>query len=573
VTLFPGDIFDLASIVRDVAGRDPGRDAVVEPAGRNQDGSRRYRRYSYGQLSADAEAIAPGLRELGIAERTRTVFMAPPSYEACVAGVALTRVGATTLWIDPSVGYRNVGERLRRIEPEAFVGIALAHAGRVAFGWGARWPRKAVVVGGGLFPGARALRDLRRTPPREPAPPAVAPEDPVAVLYTTGSTGAAKPALYRHRDFAHVYRIAHASWRFAEHPGVPVDLAVFPAFAFIVLSAGGTAVVPPIDFRREGPADVDPAAMLQVINDCGVTSMFASPVILENLGRHARACGARMPSLRRVIGGGAPIVASTVQALGAMLPEGAEVAANYGATEALPSTEIGPAEILATAERTARGAGICVGRPFAGVAVRVVRPVDGDVGAGIIELPPGVVGEIAIAGAHVSPEYLGDAANTRANKTRAADGTLWHRTGDAGYVDADGRLWCCGRLGQRVRTAAGDLHPLQCEPIFDAHPRVRRSGLVGVGPAGLQLPVVCIELDEPAGRVERAHLRDDLLARAAAHPTTSAIRDVLFRNRLPVDPRHNSKIDRAALARWAAGRVAELPAEQAAPKAQARRVA
>src|SRR5690606_29864724 len=107
------EVFNLAAVVRETARRHPDRIAVIEPAGRLPDGSRNYRRFTYAELSRDAEATAPGLREIGIGERTRIVCMTPPSYEACVVGLALQRVGATTLWIDPSVGYRNVGERLR----------------------------------------------------------------------------------------------------------------------------------------------------------------------------------------------------------------------------------------------------------------------------------------------------------------------------------------------------------------------------------------------------------------------------------------------------------------------------
>ena len=147
--MFPDDIFDLASVARDVAKSDPDRIAVIEPAGRAANGKRRYERHSYRELSADAESVAVGLREMGIVERTRTVFMAPPSYEACVLYLALTRVGATIMMIDPSVGKRNVGERLRRIRPEAFVGIPLAHVARVILGWGPRLVEKAIVVGKG----------------------------------------------------------------------------------------------------------------------------------------------------------------------------------------------------------------------------------------------------------------------------------------------------------------------------------------------------------------------------------------------------------------------------------------
>lgn len=549
------DIFNLAVAVRETAQRHPERIAVVEPAGFDTEGRRSYRRFTYAQLSQDAEATAPGLREIGIRERTRIVCMTPPSYEACVIGLALQRVGATTLWIDPAVGYRNVGERLRRLRPEGFVGVPFAHAGRIAFGWGPRFPRRAIVING-RFPGAFTLAKLRRSAPLEPPAPAVAPDDPVAVLYTTGSTGPAKPTLYLHRNYTALFRVVHESWRFSEAGDVPVDMAVFPAFFFIAISAGGTMVVPPIDFRRETPAKADPQALLEVINDCSVRSCFGSPVLLENMARHAVAQGIRTPSFRRVIGGGAPITASVMQALLDMMgPEG-EVYANYGATEALPSTEMGAVEVLGeTWRRTLEGAGVCVGRPFPGVELRIVEMRDGIVERldDVRSLPPGEVGEILVRSPHVSPAYLDDPESTRKNKIFDGD-DVWHRIGDAGYMDEQGRLWYSGRLSQRVRTAEGALFSLHCEPIFDAHPDVRRSGLVAVPRGDVEIPVICVERHVGRGGDE-ARLRGELLAAAAAHPATQAIRHVLFIERLPTDPRHDSKIERPKLARWAASRV------------------
>ena len=562
MTLFPADVFNIADVALDVRRRDPDRVAVIAPAGRTGDGSRRYRRHTYGELSGDVEAVAVGLRELGIAERTRTVFMAPPSYGACVAGLALTRVGATTVWIDPSVGYRNVAERLRRLDVEAFVGIPLAHLGRVAFGWGPRLLAKTVVIGAPGFPGARSLASLRRPTTTPPRVPAVGPDDPAAIMYTTGSTGPAKPVLYPHRNLCNVYRLVHRTWRFDEHDGVPVDMPVFPAFFTVGLSAGGTVVVPPIDFVRQGPADVDERALLEVIRACKVQTLFASPVILEKLARLGRDEGARAPSLRTVVGGGAPLYAPVIGPLRELIGAGGEVHADYGATEALPATEMPGAESLHdTFAATARGAGLCVGRPFAGVTIKIVAITDGPIAtlAEARALRTGEIGEILVRGPHVSPAYAGDPASTRANKIADADGGVWHRLGDAGYLDEAGRLWCCGRVGHRVELPAGPLFPLVCEPIFDAHPRVRRSGLVGVpaarGAAEL-VPVICVELIAGATRGrEPAALRDELLRLAAAHPSTRPIRDLLFSPGLPIDPRHNSKIERPALARWAARRL------------------
>ena len=550
MTVFPDDIFDLADIALEVARTDPDRVAVITPRGRA--GARRYIRKTYRELSADVEAVAAGMRELGIAERTRTVFMAPPSYEGAVAGLALTRVGATTVWIDPSVGYLNVAERLRRLSIEAFVGIPLAHVARTFFGWGPRLLAKSIVVGARM-PGATSLASLRGRVPNDPKRPSVSPTDPAAIMYTTGSTGPAKPTLYEHRNLCGIFRVAHRTWRFSPD-SVPVDMPVFPAFFSIGLSAGGTIVIPPIDYVRQGPADVDPRALLEVIRDCEVQTLFASPVILENLARLGRDEGVTAPSLRTVVGGGAPLYGDVIGPLRAMIS--GEVHADYGATEALPATEMTGAEAMTeTYAATARGAGLCVGHPFDGVEVRAIAFGDGPIATlrDARILPTGEIGELIVRGPHISPAYADDPDSTRKNKIHDPDGTIWHRLGDAGYLDAQGRVWCCGRAGHRVTTASGVLYPLMCEPIFDAHPRVRRSGLVGVG----DLAVICIELAGSA--TDHDALRAELLALAAAHATTRSIRHLLFHKQLPVDPRHNSKIERPALAKWAA---VELRREQ-----------
>ena len=563
---FPDDVFNLADIVLRVAREDPERIAVIDLDGWQGHGTRRYKRHTYAELSADVEAVAVGLREMGIAELTRIVCMSPPSYETCVMGVALTRVGAFTIWIDPSVGYRNVAERLSRVHPEAFLGNALAHLGRITFGWGPRDLRKLVLTespllpGGRIitgfppFPGAHSIRSLRKHAPGEPKPPNVGPDDPCAVLYTTGSTGPAKPSLYLNRNFCQLFRNAHHSWGWDTGDEIPVDLAVFPAFLFIPISAGGTMVVPPIDFARQGPAQVDPAALIQVINDCGVRSFFAAPILIENLAREALARNLTMPSLKRVIGAGAPISGPVETMLSAVMAPDGELAANYGATEAMPSTELSSREHLdGLWDLTEQGAGVCVGYALPGVELKVIDIVDGPIDSPeeTSELPTGRIGEILVRGKHVSPEYYLDPDATRKNKVPDPQGN-WHRFGDVGYLDAQGRLWVCGRVSQRVRAEGGNVFPLQVEPLFDAHPKVRRSGLVGVpGPAG-ELPVLCVEVEPGVGKDELAGVHRELLARAADSGMADTIHAILFKRRLPVDPRHNSKIERPRLAKWAA---------------------
>lgn len=563
---FPDDVFNLADIVLRVARADPDRIAVIDLDGWEGYGTRRYKRHTYAELSADVESVAVGLREMGIAELTRIVCMSPPSYETCVMGVALTRVGALSMWIDPSVGYRNVAERLSRVQPEAFLGNALAHLGRITFGWGPRDLRKLVltesplrpggriITGFPTFPGAHSIRSLRKHEPAEPKSPNVGPDDPCAVLYTTGSTGPAKPSLYLHRNFCQLFRNAHHSWGWDKGTEVPVDMAVFPAFLFIPISAGGTMVVPPIDFARQGPAQVDPAALIQVINDCKVGSFFAAPILIENLAREALARNLTMPSLKRVIGAGAPITGPVETMMSAVMAPDGEVAANYGATEAMPSTELGSREHLdGLWDLTEQGAGVCVGYALPGVELKIIDIVDGAVDSieEASELPAGQIGEILVRGKHVSPEYFLDPESTRKNKVPDPQGD-WHRFGDVGYLDAQARLWVCGRVSQLVKTAGGNVFPLQVEPLFDAHPKVRRSGLVGIPGTAGELPVLCVEVEPDVGKDELPDLHQELLARAADSDMANTIHAILFKDALPVDPRHNSKIERPRLAKWAA---------------------
>jgi acyl-coenzyme A synthetase/AMP-(fatty) acid ligase len=127
--------------------------------------------------------------------------------------------------------------------------------------------------------------------------------------------------------------------------------------------------------------------------------------------------------------------------------------------------------------------------------------------------------------------------------------------GDVGYLDMHDRFWFCGRKAHRVRTAHGTLFTIPCEAIINGHPAVYRSALVGIGEPGAQLPVIVVET-WPEGRPGTASQERALVAQlkelAHEHPLTHRIDDFLLHPALPVDIRHNAKIFREELARWAA---------------------
>jgi acyl-coenzyme A synthetase/AMP-(fatty) acid ligase len=160
----------------------------------------------------------------------------------------------------------------------------------------------------------------------------------------------------------------------------------------------------------------------------------------------------------------------------------------------------------------------------------------------------------------VTRTYLHRPVQTAEAKIREGN-EIWHRIGDLGYLDEQGRLWFCGRKRHRVETAEGLLLPVQCEAILNQHPDVHRSAVVGVGPVGQQRPALVVEPRPgkwPTSAEARRRLIDELRSLAAGHAITRGIHDVLFYRGLPVDVRHNAKIQREKLAVWAARQLGEV---------------
>jgi acyl-CoA synthetase (AMP-forming)/AMP-acid ligase II len=244
----------------------------------------------------------------------------------------------------------------------------------------------------------------------------------------------------------------------------------------------------------------------------------------------------------------------------AIHPDG-DVHTPYGATESLPVASISATEVLGeTARQSAQGAGTCVGRRFPGIQWKIIQIDEGPIATldQVQELPRGQIGELIVAGPVVTREYVTRVEANAWHKIR--DGAqVWHRLGDAGYLDDQDRFWFCGRTAHRVLTAAGPLYTIPCEAIFNQHPQVYRSALVGLGARGQQRPVIIVECwadKSPRTDAEREQLVYGLRRLGEAHPLTRSIRDLLIHPRLPVDIRHNAKIFREQLAVWSASRVA-----------------
>ncbi|MGE9293720.1 MAG: AMP-binding protein, partial [Puniceicoccales bacterium] len=333
-----------------------------------------------------------------------------------------------------------------------------------------------------------------------------------------------------------------------------VDLTLLPVFALFNPALGMTTVVPEMDPSK--PAAADPAKIVEAIQKAGVTNSFGSPALWSLIARYCEREGKTLPSVRRIQMAGAPVPPGLIRRMKPLLPAG-EINTPYGATEALPVSSICGREILEeTQALTDEGRGTCVGTVFPEMTVRVIRLTDAPLRemADDLCVPVGEIGEITVCGPTVTKSYEARPEATAAAKlSDSADPSrIWHRMGDLGYLDEHGRLWFCGRKAERVQTPEGDLYTDCCEAIFNRHPDVYRSALIGLGKPGHQTAAIVIEPEPgklPTSPSARTAFEKEMLAVAASHPLTQRIGRVFIEAGLPVDVRHNAKIHRLALGR------------------------
>jgi acyl-CoA synthetase (AMP-forming)/AMP-acid ligase II len=540
---------NVALALRESAERTPDADAVRTPS-RSGNG---WTSFAFARLEQESDAWAFELSALGLRPGDRTCVFVRAGYELVCVTFALLKLGAVPVLIDPGMGRKRLLSCVERMRPRALVGIPAALLARRLF----RRAFKSVELAWRV-PDADPLRpsptasSVGRFPVEERPADAEA-----ALLFTSGSTGPAKAAVYSHGTFR--AQLAALAALYELVPG-EVDVACFPLFGLFDAALGITSVFPNLDPSR--PGSCDPALVVRALEENEATLTFGSPAIWRRVGPFLESTGRRVRSLRRILIAGAPVPPALSAVLRGVLEEGADVFTPYGATEALPVASISGRQIEELRGETESGAGTCVGRVAPGIDLRLIRVTDEPLErwSDDLEVEPGETGEICVRGPVVTRAYAEEPEKTRAAKIAHGDGTVWHRMGDVGRLDEDGRLWFYGRKAHRLETERGLLMPVPQENIFNTHPAVRRSAVVGVGSPGREKPVLVVEPEHsvPWGPLGRAHERA-LASEIAEHRSDLDVRvrptAVLFRKRFPVDVRHNAKIHREELSAWASERV------------------
>ena len=541
-----------------IAQRYPDAVAVATPGDGDVAGKNSYTTCTFAELHRDAKSLARGLVDLGVTPGMRLVLLVRPGIEFVKLVFALLRTGATTVLIDPGMGRKHLVNCLAATKPEGFVAVSPAQAVRTLLR--NRFPkaRLNVTVGWRWFWRGKTYEQvLRMGQQSQTELPATSSDDPAAIIFTSGSTGPPKGVLYTHRMFA---TQANEIRRQYDLQPCGADLSCFPLFGLFNSVMGVTTVFPDMDFAR--PASADPQKILAAAHDWQVTQAFASPAVWKKLSQHCADQGEQIPTLRKVFSCGAPVPASVIRKTLDCVSAGAEMHTPYGATESLPVATIEAEEVLKdTAAQTDLGEGICVGRKFDTIEWKIIEITDEPISSlsEIVEVPPGEVGELIVRGPQVSPEYI--IGNEHNAKAKISDGdNIWHRMGDVGYFDNEQRFWYCGRKTHRVKHQNGSLFTTKIEQVVNTLPNVRRSALVGVlrDSIGIyQDPVLVVEWEDK--RFDKSEEVWDYWCSICPQIEhlwygEFSITDfpiILFHPALPVDVRHNSKINREALALWA----------------------
>lgn len=533
---------NVACLIDRAAERDPAKPAIIYYDRRKQS----YQPYHYGELQRDSNAYAASLSSR-LSPGAKVALLSPPEPQFFAFVMGLFKAGLVPVFLDPAVGLQQLRKGMNDAGTSAIVAKGYVLALLTVLGM----TRNRLCIRSDGAWGVR-LSQLRHEG-RAATLPALSCKatDLATIIFTSGSTGPPKAVSYSH---ANLSAQLHAVKRLYGIDVHDIDLPTLPVFTFLDLAFGLTSVLANTNTLR--PAKAEPARLYEAIQRFAVTTMFASPVLLENFARYGETTELSLGSLKRVISAGAPANLSTIKRFAKLLPQEASLHTPYGATECLPISSISSHELLRTQAQTHGGAGVCLGRPVEGLALHIIGITDAaiDQWHTTLELAPNDVGEIVVAGEHVSQSYVSsDSANTLA-KIRAGE-RLMHRMGDLGYLDDDGRLWFVGRKSQRVESVGKLLFTVATERIFYIHPAVQRCALVAVQVMGKTEAALVLELVAGILRSQHSQIRQELVIIAAQHDSGQHIRHFLFHPRLPVDIRHNSKILREQLSAWAQRRV------------------
>ena len=506
----------------------PGKPAFISGIGSSR------RQLTFAALESEIDAIVQEFWWHGLKPGDKVLLAVPVSIESYVAMLAILKAGLVVMFIDPAHGAAEVARCLRVHPPAAIVGTRAMLLLRFLSPEIRRIPVR-IVAGAASRENQASLATQNRSS-----------EDSALLTFTSGSTGEPKAVIRTHGFLRQQLQILN---RVASPQPEDIDFVAMPMFVLFNLANATTSVIPACDMKRPGRAD--PRALLAQLRAENATTVVASPALLERLADHCLRKRQSIPKLRNISTGGGPVSPTLPERLTAVAPN-ANIRSVYGSTEAEPIASVSNDEISLADKRAMRvGAGLLVGRPVTGCRTKIIPNRNG-VSLGPYSetefeastLADGEIGEIVVSGRHVLPGYA-DPARNRQSKIEVGH-KRWHRTGDAGYFDTNGRLWLVGRCAAAIRDARGVVYPFQIEYAVTAVRGISRAALIS--DQGKRVLVLETSAREFTANCIKA-------ARCIANKQIDRIVTV---RRIPMDRRHDAKVDYASLGKILDGRWTRL---------------
>jgi acyl-CoA synthetase (AMP-forming)/AMP-acid ligase II len=491
---------------------------------------------TFAELWQRVDSFSVALRANGFSAGERAIVMVPMSVDLYTVMLGIIKMGGIAVFVDPWISLRRIAAFSAFAEPTGFIGVARSHILRL-FRKELRALPLTVTTGASIggIPAKLSLPALLRSYTGDNG--AVDGDGTALITFTSGSSGTPKGANRTHRFLNAQYAALSHEFPYQDED---VDMPMFPVFALCNLANGVTSVIPDMDFRKV--AEVDAQVILRQMVDYRVTTCTASPPFFDRLADHVLSNETEPFGLRRILTGGAPVNMDQLQRWGRAFGD-TPVEIVYGSTEAEPVAHISAKKRLELSRQIAtESRGYCTGKPTELLRTKIIRIQKGPVASppdwAKIELFDGEVGELVVSGDHVCSDYYKSPEAVLENKIVDTEGCTWHRMGDTGYIDDTGAFWLVGRLHSTI-IRNGEQY----------HAQIIEQTVVSKVKDALQVAAVALpdeEMGERIAIVIRAHQSsfscEEIQSFMEARDLP--IDELIFTSKkLPVDPRHNTKID------------------------------
>lgn len=539
---------NIAKRLTDLAKIYPDKTAVMFPKHDHKQNKYHYQSLTFRDLDILSNQYANKLKELGFKPGDLTLLFLKPSLEFSAMTFAIFKAGIIPVFIDPGMGKKNLLKCIKEVKPVGLIAEKEVHLLSLIFRKNFNSIKYRVTTKNKFpfFKNIFTLNEMKNERILSSKIEDVTPDQMAAILFTSGGTGTPKGVVYTHKIFNEQTDILKNLFKLTPED---IDLPGFPLFSLFTISMGMKSVIPDMDPSK--PAECNPQKIVTNILDQKPTFVAGSPSIWDRVADYCIKENVVLPSIKYVVMFGAPVSLNIHRKFKNILPNGTTYTP-YGATESLPVSNISGEYILKnTAKLTESGKGTCIGKPIPTIELKIIKTTDEVINnlKDATILPPFSPGEIIVKGKVVTKEYYLLPDKTKDAKIYEDNGDFWHRIGDIGYLDDKNELWFLGRKTHRVQTENEEMYPIPCEAIFNLHPQVKRSALIGLGSTPTQIPAIVIERKdgEYLQGKERSIFESELLTLSKKFKHTEKINKIYISKEFPVDVRHNIKIDRLKL--------------------------